>query len=127
MITISGTVDTNAITTPITENTAFGTCSCDKTLNSCDVYCCCDTDCGSDILAYWNQNYNTYCTKSYIGSAYRPFSQCIGASHIFTYNQRMGMQVTNINEQLCVELDTGSIFSDYLDYIPSFNDTLANV
>ena len=37
----------------------------------------------------------------------------------------MGMQVTTINNQLCVELDTGSIFSDYLDYIPSFNDTLA--
>lgn len=37
----------------------------------------------------------------------------------------MGMEVSDINDQLCVELDTGSIFSDYDDYIQSFNATTA--
>ncbi len=37
------------------------------------------------------------------------------------------MEVSNINDQLCIELDTGSIFSDYEDYIPSFNDSSATI
>lgn len=39
----------------------------------------------------------------------------------------MGMEVSTINDQLCVELDTGSIFSDYADYIQQFNDTNAKI
>jgi hypothetical protein len=26
-------------------NTNFKTCSCDLTANSCDAFCCCDSDC----------------------------------------------------------------------------------
>ena len=37
------------------------------------------------------------------------------------------MEVSSINDQLCVELDTGSIFSDYADYIQNFNDTSAKI
>ena len=125
IVTISGQVSTEQVTTPILDKTGFGTCTCDKTLNTCDVYCCCDTDCSTNILDYWRANYNTFCTKSYIGNEYRPFSQCIAKKHIFTYNSRMGMEVSDINDQLCVELDTGSIFSDYDDYIQSFNATTA--
>ena len=50
---ISGTVNPNATTTPIDEKTGFGTCTCDKTLNTCDIYCCCDNDCSAAILDYW--------------------------------------------------------------------------
>lgn len=39
----------------------------------------------------------------------------------------MGMEVTSINGQLCVELDTGSIFSGYSDYIQNFNDSFAKI
>ena len=67
---ISGTVNTNVATTPVTANTGFGTCMCDLTLNSCDVYCCCDTECSTAILNYWNANYNTYCTRGYIPNQY---------------------------------------------------------
>ena len=123
----TGTVSTIDVTTPIVENTAFGTCTCDRTLNSCDVYCCCDTDCSSNILDFWKSNYATYCTRSYIGSEYRPFSQCIDTTHIYSYNQRLGMEVSIQNGQLCVELDTGSIFSGYAQYIPQFNMSLNQV
>ena len=35
-------VDLESVTTPLVDNTAFGQCSCDRTLNQCDAYCCCD-------------------------------------------------------------------------------------
>jgi len=38
-------VNTEAVTTPVVEDTSMGGCTCDLTLNSCDTYCCCDTDC----------------------------------------------------------------------------------
>lgn len=106
-------------TQPIVEETAFGSCSCDRTLNQCDAYCCCDTDCTEPILAFWKSNYDAYCAKSYAGGKeYKPFQQCIESKHIYNYNQRMGMQVSQTNNgQLCVELDTGSMFSEYSNYI----------
>jgi len=33
---------------------------------------------------------------------------------------RMGMEMSETNGQLCVELDTGSVFSDYVPYVASF-------
>lgn len=99
----------------------MGGCTCDVTLNSCDTYCCCDTDCPSEILNFWNANYNTYCTKNYIGSAYSPLEKCVDQAFIYDYNKRMGMEISEANGQLCVELDTGSVFSNYENYIPSFS------
>jgi hypothetical protein len=121
-----GTVNPKAVSTPLIDNTAaFGTCNCDRTLNQCDAYCCCDTECSDAILQFWKSNYDAYCAKSYTGGKeYKPFSQCIDKKHIFNYNQRMGMQVSVQNGQLCVELDTGSMFSEYQNYIPEINQTM---
>jgi len=58
--------DTSSVTTEVIPNNAFGECKCDLTLNSCDVYCCCDDDCNADILAYWKENYNDYCARNSI-------------------------------------------------------------
>ncbi|TNV81215.1 hypothetical protein FGO68_gene9424 [Halteria grandinella] len=110
-------VNLQAVTTPLVENTAFGACSCDRTLNSCDAYCCCDQDCSSPILDFWKSNFDAYCAKSYSGREYKPFSQCMDSKHIYNYNKRMGMQVSEQNGQLCVEMDTGSMFSKYEGYI----------
>lgn len=87
-------VNAQAITTPVVANTALGQCTCDITLNSCDIYCCCDTDCSATILQFWNSNYQTYCTKAYIGSEYKPFTQCMSLNHLYSWNQRMGMQIS---------------------------------
>jgi len=35
-------------TTQVIENTALGQCTCDVTLNSCDLYCCCDEECDAN-------------------------------------------------------------------------------
>ena len=32
----------------------IGSCKCDITAGSCDAYCCCDQDCGQDILDSWD-------------------------------------------------------------------------
>ena len=37
----------------------------------------------------------------------------------------MGMDISKINGQLCVELDTGSLLSDYQPYIRELNTTEA--
>ena len=49
-----GAFEKDKATVPQSQNIALGSCPCDLTLNSCDVYCCCDSDCSSEILAYWN-------------------------------------------------------------------------
>jgi hypothetical protein len=48
-------IDTTKVTNDISvQNSALGGCTCDVTLNSCDAYCCCDTDCSKDVRDYWN-------------------------------------------------------------------------
>ena len=37
------------------------------------------------------------------------------------------MEISTLNGQLCVELDTGSMFSQYQDYITNFNQTLIDI
>jgi len=66
--------NTDKQTTVPQANNAFGECRCDVTLNSCDVYCCCDQDCNIDIRNFWKENYNEYCAKNTIMKQYKPYS-----------------------------------------------------
>ena len=54
LIDRSGKFEPDKITTAQTKNIALGSCPCDLTLNSCDVYCCCDNDCAPEITEFWN-------------------------------------------------------------------------
>lgn len=66
-------VDTNKVTNDLSvENSALGGCTCDVTLNSCDAYCCCDTDCAAEIRDYWSKNSNSFCAKNLIGTTFKP-------------------------------------------------------
>ena len=92
---IPGQIDLEGVSTDVTvKDTALGACICDITSNSCDAYCCCDTDCNPKVLEFWNQNYNTYCAKNFIASTYRPQELCVSNKHLYSYNKRMGMSVT---------------------------------
>lgn len=53
------------------ENSDDSDCICDITRNSCDVYCCCDSDCAKSLIKEWdlddpedniclNEKYSTY-------------------------------------------------------------------
>ena len=43
---------------------ALDVCACDLTKNSCDTYCCCDTDCDNKVLTSWKDNYELFCAKN---------------------------------------------------------------
>ena len=73
--TTDKTIDTTSVTVDTgLANNAFGQCKCDVTLNSCDVYCCCDADCNAEIRAFWKENYSVYCAKNQIMTQYKPYS-----------------------------------------------------
>lgn len=59
------------------DNSALGSCTCDVTLNSCDAYCCCDTDCEAPVLALWNKYPDQYCALNKIGAEYNPQKKCV--------------------------------------------------
>ena len=90
-------------------------CACDLTKNSCDAYCCCDTDCEETVLTFWRENYSSYCAKNKVAQKYAPKMNCMSKTMLFGYNKRMGMEVTTIgkgdNEQVCVSLDIPSVFT----------------
>ena len=106
-------INTKTSTVSDAEQNAFGQCRCDITLNSCDPYCCCDTDCDADVRKFWIENYNEYCAKNYIMKQYKPKAQCVDSNILFKNNTRPGMDITELNGQTCVSMDVGSVFSSY--------------
>ena len=112
MDTSQGTVDTEK-TTVSQKAISLGSCPCDLT-NSCDVYCCCDPDCGEEITDFWKINYGDYCAKSYIYEKYRPDQQCIDDQLLYSMNLRMGMSNTTLNNKTCVTMDVGGAFQSYI-------------
>lgn len=108
-------LDTSSRTVRVVEGASIGTCVCDITLNQCDANCCCDSDCSQAVLDIWQADEDQYC-QNYIGQNNQPLTKCIDLRYIESYNIRedKGMKVTIENGELCVELDTGSSFSDYI-------------
>ena len=58
------TVDESSPSINYNEVNALDVCACDITKNSCDTYCCCDTDCDNNVLNSWKKNYNIFCAKN---------------------------------------------------------------
>lgn len=120
-------VDLEKETTSTSDNNAFGECKCDVTLGSCDVYCCCDLECNGDVRNFWLSNYNDYCAKNSIMQKYKPYSQCIDSNVLSGYNKRMGMSITNVNNQVCVQMDVGSVFSTYKQEVDQYTESQAQL
>lgn len=74
---------------------SLSACNCDITQNSCDFMCCCDPDCGSSLLNYWN----SYCTS--------PITQCSSKFSKTLEGGWRSMKVATdvINRVLCVSID----------------------
>jgi len=85
------------------------------TYGQCDAGCCCDKDCDAGVRKFWESNYNKYCAKNYIFQQNKPPTQCIKKSLIFKTNIRPGMYNTTVDDKLCYELDTGGVFSVFLN------------
>lgn len=88
---------------------------CDITRNQCDAYCCCDSDCSEEVLEAWQAEEESLC-ENYVGDSQKPLTKCMDLRYIQDYNERSdkGMKVTEVAGELCVELDTGSSFSEYI-------------
>ncbi len=114
---------------------ASSTCLCDLTPSSCDAYCCCDSDCPSELLSAWKSNSELYCTDyrrpnpstlqpcstdkvDYLRSAYwKPFSDAlIKATCIYYDNtpRRFGNFYTEslgmASDKQTRLIDSGSLF-----------------
>ena len=63
----------------------------------------------------WQADEENFC-GSFIGDSQKPLTKCMDLRFIHKYNQRSdkGMKATEVNGELCVELDTGSSFSEYI-------------
>lgn len=116
----TGQVSTSEKTVRVVEGASLGTCVCDITANQCDAYCCCDQDCSQAVLNVWQADEEKFC-GSFIGDSQKPLTKCMDLRFIHKYNQRSdkGMKATEVNGELCVELDTGSSFSEYIMPLPS--------
>ncbi|XP_041423351.1 tectonic-2 isoform X2 [Xenopus laevis] len=70
--TFSGTVSGNATVIPVQTYQPLGPCPCNLTAGACDVQCCCDTDCNSNMTAL----FNGFCyTGIFGGNVTPPFDQ----------------------------------------------------
>ena len=122
--TTTSQVEDNILSTYVRANSDLGECTCDVTLNSCDIFCCCDSDCPSNLLTHWNNNYESFCEYNYLGQAFKANAQCIDSANLFRYNVRQGMTVSESNDQFCVQTNDRAIFSEYMNYIYGFDDSL---
>lgn len=89
------------------------------TRGSCDAYCCCDlSDCEADVVAFWKENYNTYCEVNAINKQYKSkYSACVDQMLLKKWNAVDGMTVTERDGQACVTLNIPSSFSEYKEKV----------
>ncbi|KAE8635028.1 hypothetical protein XENTR_v10002492 [Xenopus tropicalis] len=70
--TFSGTISGNATLIPVQAYQPLGPCPCNLTAGVCDVRCCCDTDCNSNMTGL----FNGFCyTGIFGGNVTPPFDQ----------------------------------------------------
>ncbi len=87
------TVDENSPSINYNEVNALDVCACDITKNSCDTYCCCDTDCNDNVLNSWKNNYELYCAKNKFSQAKKGrVETCIDSASLFTTNLYSGLK-----------------------------------
>ncbi|XP_035681133.1 tectonic-3-like [Branchiostoma floridae] len=83
-------------------NTNVGSCTCDLTLNACDVNCCCDADCSSQDAQSFSQ-----CLEN----LYKPDDRLCVQDHIIVFE----------NTQFVSNLESNNLFCIYTDNYPGRN------
>lgn len=110
----------------MTASNALTFCPCDVTAGSCDAYCCCDTtDCASEVIDFWNANYDTTCVRNAVQKQYKPREPaCIDLDLLEKPPAATGLTVTERGGQACVARNAPAAFSEYkaevtTDYVES--------
>jgi len=97
-------------------NTNFKTCSCDLTANSCDPFCCCDTECAVTARTQWTASsqcvdvtYQSEVTHRY------PLSGCLNKTAQFDYNSQKGLEAyfDPFSALMCVQINNAPDIADF--------------
>ena len=93
------------------------TCTCDVKKYTCDLYCCCDSECDSSLIKSW-KNYPIQCVDN-INLGKSPIYNCIATSLLSFYKLRPGMNVTTdtYSKEYCFQSD---LLSNSLNYYYNF-------
>lgn len=93
-----------------------GKCVCDLTKNSCDEYCCCDTDCTSEIISSWDGDCSAERYSSY-GSTY-----CVEDVELYKSNSRRGMKSKSSSSgETCFQIDSSSVIEEFHTIVNSIS------
>jgi hypothetical protein len=94
-----------------------GTCICDLTKDSCDEFCCCDSDCNNGIT--WDEcaaeRYSTY------GEKY-----CTDSRQVFKVNKRRGLEEVSGGSEKCVKVDNSAKIDGFHSIVGSVSSDKVN-
>lgn len=97
---------------------SLGDCVCDLTIESCDAYCCCDSDCVSSVINVWKSD--DLCVKSKF-TTYQ--TRCSTLQHVSIDNTRRAMQVAtdSVKDLLCIYIDNSPDSAKKYDLVDETN------
>lgn len=75
-------------------------CACDVTLNTCDKYCCCDSDCGSAISESWGEQCIYQSAKEQVS-----WVSCSHGSQVFNSTYLSNVRDTPLTRLFCIHYD----------------------
>eukprot|EP00927_Polykrikos_kofoidii_P031473 TRINITY_DN27048_c0_g2_i1.p1 TRINITY_DN27048_c0_g2~~TRINITY_DN27048_c0_g2_i1.p1 ORF type:complete len:685 (+),score=101.16 TRINITY_DN27048_c0_g2_i1:149-2203(+) len=93
-----------------------GQCGCDIAIGQCDVHCCCDPDCSSEVLGDLRSSFQ--CLPD--GAADTSLHTCYSQSWVHSVNARtdLWVLVDDISGLLCVEVDNNVVKSAHFGNDP---------
>lgn len=94
-------------------------CVCDLTLNSCDAFCCCDSDCAADVISTWDTS--NLKTNKCVNSKFTSYqsTSCPSSAEKYLEKARDGTDNTadRMNNLLCVDYDNSAAYGTYYKLI----------
>lgn len=109
-------------TVAVSESQDIAPCSCNRTPNLCDVYCCCDLECGDTLINSWKGDLSNNKCSDVRDDSFFSLSMCNTESYVYNYNARYSLSdyrspLLNI---LCVMYDNsgdkGNFYKNALLY-----------
>lgn len=98
-------------------NTDFDNCRCDITVNSCDLNCCCDSDCSDDVIKRWSKTEFT-CKYEGITENVLDASECYDrgvVSELADLQYGLRINTNNLQSFLCVLSTRESEPKDFIE------------
>jgi len=106
-----------------TASTNYQPCHCDEVANSCDIYCCCDSQCSDSLVSAWSTaercaNYN------YHNHTGMPLADCLTYRETYEFNKQDSIQhyLDPFTQLFCVELH----WAPHMDYYYEAKTSISN-